>query len=313
MVIRAENVRRQYGSTVALDGVSLTVEPGEVFALVGPNGAGKTTLVRALVGTTDVDGTVELFGHPPAEVAGDRIGLLPQSFSPADRLTARELVAYYAGLSDSARDVDAVLADVGVDASADTRYENLSGGQKRRVCVGTALVNGPELLVLDEPTTGIDPTGRREIRSLLADPADRGRTVLLTTHDMREAEALADRVGLLDEGRMAAVGSPADLIAAHDGRPQLLVGTPRVDAAAAALESIDEDVRVREEAVAVTVDPTGIADVAAALDAAAVPYDRLAWREPSLEDVYVDLTGAGAPSGTGFGGTVTSTTAGGRS
>ena len=136
MVIRAEGVRRRYGGTVALGGVSLSVDEGTVFVLAGPNGAGKTTLIRALTGTTRVDGTVEVFGQSPSAVSGERVGLLPQEFTPADRLTARELVAYYGGLYEESRDVDAVLEAVGLTGAADTHYENLSGGQKRRACVG---------------------------------------------------------------------------------------------------------------------------------------------------------------------------------
>ena len=177
MVVHAENVSRRYGETVALSGVSFSVPAGEIFGIIGPNGAGKTTLIRALTGTTDAEGDVSVFGRPPREIDRGRIGLLPQEFAPADRLTARELLAYYAGLYDGARDPDAVLADVGLTDSAGTFYENLSGGQKRRACVGTALVNEPELLILDEPTTGIDPTGRRELWRLIEKLADRKSVV----------------------------------------------------------------------------------------------------------------------------------------
>jgi ABC-2 type transport system ATP-binding protein len=163
MVIRAEDVRREYGETVALDGVSLSVAEGEVFGLIGPNGAGKTTLVRALTGTTDVAGRVELFGTHPRSADPQRVGLLPQEFSPPARLTARELLDYYGGLYDDRRSTADVLADVGIADATDTVYEQLSGGQKRRACVGTALVNDPDLLVLDEPTTGVDPNGRRDL------------------------------------------------------------------------------------------------------------------------------------------------------
>jgi ABC-2 type transport system ATP-binding protein len=217
----AEDVRRQYGDRVALDGVSLTVERGEVFALVGPNGAGKTTLVRALTGTTDCEGRVELFGDAPTNVERSRIGLLPQAFSPPARLTARELIDYYGGLYEAARDTDSLLSDLGLADSAGTWYENLSGGQRRRVCVGTALVNDPAILVLDEPTTGIDPAGRRTLWTLLDALAAGGTTILLTTHDMAEAERLADRVGLLAEGRLAAVDTPERLVTEHGGASRL--------------------------------------------------------------------------------------------
>lgn len=223
-VVRAAGVRKTYGDTVALDGVSVDVAAGEVFGLVGPNGAGKTTLVRALTGTTRVEGTVSVFDTPPAEGDRSRIGLLPQEFAPAGRLTVRELLAYYAGLYDESRAVADVLADVGLTDAADTWYEDLSGGQKRRACVGAALVNDPDLLFLDEPTTGIDPAGRRAVWGLVESLAAAGTAVVLTSHSMTEIERLSDRVGLLREGRLVAVGPPAELVADHAGAPRLVIG-----------------------------------------------------------------------------------------
>jgi ABC-2 type transport system ATP-binding protein len=301
MVILAEEVRRRYGQTVALDGVSLSVAEGEVFALVGPNGAGKTTLVRALTGTTVVDGRVEVLGSDPADVDPERVGLLPQEFAPAERLTARELVTYYAGLYDEARDPDAVLADVGLEG-ADSRkpYEDLSGGQKRRTCVATALVNDPDVLFLDEPTTGIDPAGRRQLWSLLSALADGGTTVLLTTHYMEEAEALADRVGLLADGQLAAVGPPTDLVAAHGGDSRLELGVPEdaEGAAATALEMAGYHLVPDEAALAVAgIDPRDIGDVVETLEAEGVPYDAVVWKQPGLEDVYLTLTGTEVAAG----------------
>ncbi|MFB6156478.1 MAG: ABC transporter ATP-binding protein [Haloferacaceae archaeon] len=291
----ADGVSKRYGGVVALDGVSLSVPTGEVFGLIGPNGAGKTTLVRALTGTTDVAGRVRVFGRPPTEVDADRVGLLPQSFAPAARLTARELVGHYAGLYDEARAVADVLADVGLGGDADTRYENLSGGQRRRACVATALVNDPDLLVLDEPTTGIDPAGSRDIRRLLADLADGGTTVFLTSHAMDEVERLADRVGLLADGDLVAVGSPAELVDEHGGGNRLKVTT---DAGGVpetldgyAVEPTDDGLVVRG------VEPTAVGRVVEALEAADVDYDALTWRRPGLENVYLRLTGERVGSG----------------
>jgi ABC-2 type transport system ATP-binding protein len=291
MVIRAENVRRRYGDTVALDGVSFSVESGEVFALIGPNGAGKTTLIRALTGTTQAEGTVELLGGAPENAARHRIGLLPQEFSPAERLTARELLAYYAGLYDQSRDPDSVLDDVGLTDSADTYYENLSGGQKRRVCVGTALVNAPDVLILDEPTTGIDPNGRRELWALIEGLADTGTTVLLTTHYMEEAETLADRVGLLADGKLVELGSPEELIGRHGGDSRLVVEADDAADATRALERAGYHLLPDETHVAVAAGPRDIPDIADALDDAGVDYEGLLWRQPGLDDVYVALTG----------------------
>ncbi|MEF8842187.1 MAG: ABC transporter ATP-binding protein [Haloarculaceae archaeon] len=295
----AEDVRRRYGDTVALDGVGLRVETGEVFGLIGPNGAGKTTLIRALTGTTDAEGRVEVLGTSPRSVDRERVGLLPQEFGPPERLTARELVAYYGGLYDEARPVEPVLADVGLEDDADTWYENLSGGQKRRACVATALVNDPDLLVLDEPTTGIDPAGRRALWSLIERLADGGTTVLLTTHYMEEAEALADRVGLLADGRLVATGTPAELVAEYGGEPRLEVaveGDP--GPATAALEAAGYDaVGTRGGLAARGIEAREVGDVAAALDDAGVDYGALSWTQPELEDVYLALTGTGVGSG----------------
>ena len=290
MVIDASGVRRRYGETVALDGVSFSVPEGEIFALIGPNGAGKTTLIRALFGTTDAEGEISVFGQPPREVDRDRIGLLPQEFTPADRLTVRELLEYYAGLYDESQDPDPILEDVGLADSADTFYENLSGGQKRRACVGTTLVNDPELLVLDEPTTGIDPTGRRDLWRLIERLADGGTTVVLTTHYMEEAEELADRVGMLSAGKLVALGSPAELVRSYGGDSRLRVETDDAAAAealsAAGYELLDDDRRI-----AVPAEATEIPAVVECLADAGIEYEGLSWRQPGLEDAYIALTG----------------------
>ncbi|WP_248907920.1 ABC transporter ATP-binding protein [Halocatena marina] len=294
MVLKAENVRREYDDTVALDGVSLSVEAGTVFALIGPNGAGKTTLIRSLTGTTDYEGDIELFGTAPEKTDAQRIGLLPQSFSPPARLTARELLSYYGGLYDHARSVDAVLEDVGMATSADTWYENLSGGQQRRVCVGIALINDPALLVLDEPTTGIDPAGRRDLWQLLEALTTDGTTVFLTTHYMEEAEYLADRVGLLADGSLVATGAPTDLISEYGGESRLEVDvTEDVEPteAARAVESLGT-VETAGRMVSIHgIAPREIGDVLDALDLAGIEYDALSWQQPNLDSVYLTLTG----------------------
>jgi len=301
--IVAEDVSRAYGDRVAVDGVSLAVEEGEVFGLVGPNGAGKTTLVRALVGTTDAEGRVELFGESPRAVARERVGLLPQNFDPPARLTARELLTYYASLYDEHRPVGSVLADVGMADDADTHYEDLSGGQQRRTCVATALVNDPDLLVLDEPTTGVDPAGRRQLWGLLSDRADAGTTVLVTTHYMEEAQRLADRVGLLTDGHLLAVDTPERLVAEYGGDSLLRVrltdgGGEGGDGSGAAAPDVagapdlGYPVERRDGRLTVRgVPPEEVGTVADRLSAAGVGYDSLTWTEPDLEDVYLELTG----------------------
>jgi ABC-2 type transport system ATP-binding protein len=297
-VLVAEDVRKSYGDVDALSGVSLSVAGGEVFGLIGPNGAGKTTLVRALTGTTTAEGSVSVLGSDPASVDESRVGLLPQSFSPASRLTARELVSYYAGLYDDARDPDAALADVGIEGdAAETWYENLSGGQRRRTCVAAALVNDPEVLFLDEPTTGIDPAGRRALWDLLESLAEGGTTVFLTSHSMDEVERLADRVGLLAGGELVAVGTPDELIAAHGGDSRLVVET---SADPASLSDSRFRVAARGgELVFEGITPRDIGDAVRALDGAGVTFESLAWTQPDLEDVYLALTGESFEAGGG--------------
>nr|WP_220132385.1 ABC transporter ATP-binding protein [Natronomonas sp. LN261] len=297
MVIDASDVRRRYGETLALDGVSFSVAEGEIFSLIGPNGAGKTTLIRALFGTTDAEGEISVFGRPPTEVDRGRVGLLPQEFTPADRLTARELLAYYAGLYDDARDPDAVLADVGLTDSAETHYENLSGGQKRRACVGSTLVNDPDLLVLDEPTTGIDPTGRRELWRLIEGLANDGTTVLLTTHYMDEAEELADRVGLLADGELVALGSPTALIDRYGGDSRVVIEADDDRAAEDALVAAGYGPIDAGRHVSVPADAAEISSIVECLADAGIAYEGLAWRQPSLDDAYAVLAGTDA-SGT---------------
>ncbi|RDZ37471.1 MULTISPECIES: ABC transporter ATP-binding protein [unclassified Haloferax] len=296
-VLAADGLRKSYGDVEALSGVSLSVAAGEVFGLIGPNGAGKTTLVRALTGTTAVDsGSAAILGRDPTEVDRQRLGVLPQEFRPAGRLTARELVAYYAGLYDDARDPDAVLDEVGLADAADTWYENLSGGQQRRACIALTLVNDPDVLFLDEPTTGIDPAGRRSLWGLVEDLAAGGTTVFLTSHSMAEIERLADRVGLLNAGELVTVGRPDALVTEYGGESRLVVRTDGDADADAALGSVSLpaalDATVSGDGITVHgVGPRDIGDVVAAFDDAGVVYESLVWKQPGLEEVYLSLTG----------------------
>ncbi|RQG97292.1 ABC transporter ATP-binding protein [Natrarchaeobius chitinivorans] len=299
-VVEAEGLEKVYGETVALSGASLSVERGEIFALIGPNGAGKTTLVRALTGTTEPDsGTARVLEESPDAVDRNRLGVLPQAFSPPARLAARELLTYYAGLYDDARDPDEVLADVGLADAGGTWYEDLSGGQQRRVCVGATLVNDPEVLFLDEPTTGIDPAGRRTVWRLIEELASAGTTVVLTTHDMAEAERLADRVGLLADGALVARGTPDALVREHGGSSRLRIETDADTGAFRGLEyPTERPARNRQRSdrsetdgtvVVRNVEPTEIAAVVDYLEDRDLAYSGLSWSEPGLEEVYLEL------------------------
>jgi len=185
--------------------------------------------------------------------------------------------------------VDEVLVDVGMDTVDDTWYANLSGGQQRRVCVGIALINEPDLLFLDEPTTGIDPAGRQSLWSLISDLADEGTTVFLTTHYMKEAEHFADRVALLDAGSLVEIGPPTELIESYGGGTHLVIET---DSPPTQLEGLGVEVERTETGLRIPgVAPTAIGDIVGQLEAQGVAYETLTWTEPSLEGVYLRLTG----------------------
>ena len=213
--IQVEGLRKSYEGVPAVAGVDLEIRDGEVFALLGPNGAGKTTTVEILEGFRRRDGgEVSVLGEDP-ETAGldwrQRLGIVLQSSQGLDLLTVREVVASTAKVYRHARDVDEVLEAVGLAEKRDSRTAQLSGGQRRRLDVALGIVGRPELLFLDEPTTGFDPRARRDFWELIAGLAGGGTTILLTTHYLDEAEQLADRVGVIAGGRMLAVDTPAQL------------------------------------------------------------------------------------------------------
>jgi ABC-2 type transport system ATP-binding protein len=214
-VISIEGLRKSYGENEAVRGIDLEVMPGEVFAFLGPNGAGKTTTVEILEGyRRRSGGEVRVLGEDP-EHAGrewrERIGIVLQSCRLDPYLTVRESLELYAGYFRAPRPTDEVIGLVGLDGEAEQRASRLSGGQQRRLDVGMALVGDPELLFLDEPTTGFDPSARRQAWEVIAGLRDLGKTVFLTTHYMDEAQRLADRVTIISAGEIVAQGTPEDL------------------------------------------------------------------------------------------------------
>ncbi|MDP9494370.1 MAG: ABC transporter ATP-binding protein [Actinomycetota bacterium] len=213
--IRAEGLTKSYGNVRALVGFDIEVAIGEVVALLGPNGAGKTTAVEILEGYRRPDsGTVEVLGSNPVDAGShlrQRIGIVLQEAGLEDELTVRESIEYLRAAYEHPRDIDELITLVGLEAKADERIKRLSGGQKRRLDLALALAGSPELLFLDEPTTGFDPAARRDAWAMIEGLAKAGSTVLLTTHYLEEAQALADRVVVIAGGKVLAEGPPGSL------------------------------------------------------------------------------------------------------
>ncbi|HEY2950720.1 MAG TPA: ABC transporter ATP-binding protein [Micromonosporaceae bacterium] len=276
LTIAARGLRKSYGSIAAVDGVDLGVRRGEVFALLGPNGAGKTTTVEILEGYRRRDGgEVSVLGVDPAHADGawrSRIGIVLQGTGEFDELTVAEVVRHFARLYPKAEDADAVIEKVGLTDKRGARTQTLSGGQKRRLDVALGIVGRPELLFLDEPTTGFDPEARRDFWGLIRDLTGAGTTILLTTHYLNEAEALADRVGVIAGGRLVAVAPPAEL-----GDRQHAPATVSWRTRSGEIETAESEA------------PTALVAELARRFGGEVP--ELAVARPSLEDVYLKMIG----------------------
>ncbi|MFK0171801.1 ABC transporter ATP-binding protein [Streptomyces sp. NPDC090306] len=276
LAVEVRGLRKRYGEVTAVDGVDLFVRRGEVFGLLGPNGAGKSTTVEILQGHRSRDGgEVRVLGGDPASGTRawrSRIGIVWQDESAPAELTVRETVRHFAHYYPAPRDPAEVIRLVGLEEKADSRVKGLSGGQRRRLDVALGVIGGPELLLLDEPTTGFDPAARRRFWDLVRKLAAEGTTILLTTHYLEEAEALADRLAVLAGGRIAAEGTPAALRERY--------GTEAV------VEWTDPDGTQRDER---TTTPT--AAVAALMERFDGEIPGLRVGRPTLEDVYLRLTG----------------------
>ena len=274
--IDVTGLRKSYGPREVLHGISFAVEIGEVFALLGPNGAGKTTTVEILEGYRERDGgDVRVLGEDPERAGSSfraRIGIVLQSSAVYHLLTVREILELFAGYYPSPRHPDEVIELVGLRGGRDARVRTLSGGQLRRLDLALALVGDPELIFLDEPTTGFDPAARRQAWETIRGLRALGKSILLTTHYMEEAQRLADRLAILREGAIVATGSPRDLLAGHAG----------------------VEIRFRRNGRDVVIDtdePTRVLhELTAEALAAGSELEGLEVHRRSLEDVYLELT-----------------------
>jgi ABC-2 type transport system ATP-binding protein len=224
--IEVDALEKSYGRLKAVDGISFSVQQGEIFSLLGPNGAGKTTTIEILEGLRQLDkGAVKVMGFNPWTEGYElhkKIGVIPQGFRFFDKATPKEAINYYASLFDVSTDADKILNEVILDESKNMIFENLSGGQKQKMGLALALVNNPELLFLDEPTTGLDPQARRAMWDVIRSLKKQGRSILLTTHYLEEAELLADKVAIMNKGKIIAAGTPQELITQY-GSPKKMV------------------------------------------------------------------------------------------
>ena len=278
--ISVRGLRKSYGALEAVRGVDFEVQEGEVFGLLGPNGAGKTTTVEILEGYRKRDaGEVEVLGVDPARAGGDwrdRIGVVLQSSSMYQTISVAEHLRLFAGYYSKPRPVDEVVELVGLGEKRDERVRRLSGGQRRRLDLGLALVGDPELIFLDEPTTGFDPHARRQAWETLRGLRSLGKTIVLTTHYLDEADRLCDRVAVLREGEIVAAGPPSQLSAAVPAT----------------------EIRYRENGREVVLETDAPTRVLNELTAKALAENRelegLVVTRPTLEDVYLQLTGAEA-------------------
>jgi ABC-2 type transport system ATP-binding protein len=298
-VITIRGLRKSYDELEAVKGIDLDVNAEEIFAVLGPNGAGKTTTVEILEGYRDRDaGEVSVLGVDPARPTPawrERIGIVLQGTTLEPALTVRESLRQYAGYFREPRDVDEVIALVGLEEQANTRARKLSGGQQRRLDVGIALVGDPDLLFLDEPTTGFDPSARRQAWDMVAGLRELGKTVLLTTHYMDEAQALADRVAIIADGRIVAQDTPENL-----GDRRRLPSTitfhlaPGSDPSGIATLDGFRYTEAEDGGRMVTIQTHDAVEVLSRLTAwslqRGIDLDQLEVRRPSLEDVYLELT-----------------------
>jgi ABC-2 type transport system ATP-binding protein len=275
--ISVRDLHKSYGQHEAVRGISFDIPEGEVFGLLGPNGAGKTTTVEILEGYRKRDaGDVSVLGFDPAHAEQsfrERIGVVLQQSQLFANLTVREIHRMFAGYYDHPRNVDEVIDLVGLGEKRDARVKSLSGGQKRRLDLGVALVGDPDLVFLDEPTTGFDPAARRAAWEMIRSLRSLGKTILLTTHYLDEAEQLADRVAVLREGKIVREGTPAELTG----------GT-----------ASETEIRYRRdgsEVILRTTEPTKLLHelTTEALDEGR-ELEGLTVRRPTLEDVYLTLT-----------------------
>jgi len=298
IAIEVSNLKKVYGDLVAVDGISFYVKKGEVFAFLGPNGAGKTTTVEMIESIrVPTAGSIKILGKDIKTSFNDvkeKIGILPQEFHSYERLTVRETLMYFSKLYEKRADVDQILQMMDLTDHKKMLYRNLSGGLKQRVGVAISLVNDPEIVFLDEPTTGLDPKARREVWNVISGLKKRGKTVFLTTHYMEEAEHLADHITIIHKGKIIAEGSLDELTKKYGTGAVLHVNK---------CSNSDTAKILKERGFSATSEGNGnisvkidykerVLEVLSELRRACVDYESIEIRHSNLEEVFLNLTGA---------------------
>ena len=292
--LRIQDLHKSYDGTLAVDGLSLSVEPGEIFGLIGPNGAGKTTTMECAVGLRTPDrGTVRMLDLNPQQQGPQlrqRIGVQLQDAALPARLTVYEAANLFASFYDDPADPDQLLDKWGLASKRNAAFADLSGGEQQRLFIALALINKPELVVLDEISTGLDPDARRATRDLIRAIREQGTTVILITHFMDEAEALCDRVAMLVDGRLAALDTPAQLIDRHAPPARVRFSAP-ADFDTDTLRALDAVTRVDRSNGEITAHGQGLllARVATTLDEHGITPHDLTHTSATLEDVFSAL------------------------
>ncbi len=296
-VVVVRHLRKSYGRTVAVDGVSFAVARGEIFGLIGPNGAGKTTSMECVEGLRTPDsGTISVLGLDPVRdvrALQERIGVQLQEAQLQKRITVREAVDLWTALYRAPVDGGRLLDQLGLREKQHAWFMTLSGGQKQRLLIALALVNDPEVVFLDELTTGLDPQARRAIWELVRGIRARGKTVFLTTHLMEEAERLCDRVAIIDRGRLVDLGTPAELVRRHCPTATVVVVTA-APGAAAAFATIPGVTSVAQDADTHTIRGAAgslVTEVIRCLAAHRIDVRDVRTDLPTLEDVFLEITG----------------------
>ena len=292
--IEVSSLKKHYGEIKAVDGISFTVNQGEVFGLLGPNGAGKTTTIEILEGLRKREGgDVKVLGFDPWEKGFElhrKIGVMAQGFTFFEKANPREAIKYYADLFGTKVDPDEILRAVLLEDSAKNLFENLSGGQKQKMGLALSLVNSPELLFLDEPTTGLDPSARRAVWDVIRGLKAKGKTIILTTHYLEEAEQLSDRVAIMNYGQIVAMGTADEIIEAHGSGERLEIhGTEDLANYIKANTELKVDFNGKGLISVALNEKTDALAALAAAEQSGLDWGEIRTRRDSLDDVFVKL------------------------